>query len=67
MLIAFGITHRSLTPLVMNEIMERCCDAVTETLPMLTAYASDHPLFFEIAKRMAAAWNDGLKGMGNKE
>lgn len=62
-LIAFGIAHLMLTPAVMNTIIERCCDSVAETLPLLTAYTREHLFFTEIAERMAAAWNDGLKEM----
>lgn len=48
-------------PQEQRHLIERVCEAVTETLPELLTHGRETPGFHDVAARMVNEWNDGLK------
>ncbi len=59
----FAVTHLSLPPKVVTDIIDRVAQAVSETREMIPGYIAEHPAFNEIGQRMIAQWNAGLRSV----
>lgn len=52
----FGLTHLSLSPAKIREIIRRNADAVMETSELMQAYIADHPSFSTVGNEMVQIW-----------
>ena len=56
-----GTTRCGLTPSGAAMVRERTAEALSETLREMKLYSAEHPEFQEIAARMSAAWEEGIR------
>lgn len=56
-----GTTRCALAPAEAAAVRERVADALSETLAEMAAYAAEHSGFAEVADRMAAVWQEGIR------
>ena len=64
-----GTTRCALSPAKAAEIREKVADAMAETLGDIAGHAAGNPEFSDVASRMSAVWEDGIRtslGFGPK-